>query len=82
MIDRLQKAVNRGRKLYSADKNFYMHELKEMTLMRGGMGYRVAHDATLAYYNVSNFAIYHPSVIAMYPENFAIGFFNFWGIAR
>lgn len=82
MIERLQNAVNKGQKIYGADKNFYMHELKEMTLMRGGMGYDAAHKAALAYYNVSNYALYHPSVIAALPEYFSTGFFNYWGIMR
>ena len=59
-----------------------MHELKEMILMKGGMGYEAAHKAALAYYKVSNYALYHPSVILAMPENFSTGFFTYWGLSR
>ena len=76
MISRLQQ----GGKLMGADRNFFLHELKEFSLMNKGMLYEAARAQTLAYYNVSNFALYHPEVILSLPGQFGPGWFAFWGL--
>jgi len=80
MVERLQAA--RGKKVFGADANFYLHELKEAAFMARGMSAKAAHNAALAFYQMSPHAVYHPSVIVAYSEWFDSSWFNFWKISR
>jgi len=80
MIERLENALENGIKITGADASFYMHEVAEATMMRKGMIYDVAHAAALLKYNVSQFSVYHPDVIARFPDQFANVWRVFWGI--
>ena len=80
MIARLENALASGQKLTGADAVFYLHEIYESTLMKGGMDYDSAHAATLLKYGNSPFAVYHPEVISAYPDRFNFNFARFWGI--
>jgi len=82
MINRLQNALNSGQSITGADASFYLHELKEIELMQGGMIQTVAHDAAIDFYQVSKYSTYHPDVIKSYSGWFNDAWFNFWGIAR
>lgn len=76
MMARIEDALKEGRKLTGADANFYMHELNEYTLMRGGNytdeAYHAAHAATLNKYGHSPFDLYPVDVAKKY------GFTNAW----
>lgn len=80
MIERLKTAHAAGESVSGADAVFYTHELAESTMMGRGVSYEVAHPAALTKYEVSPFSVYHPDVIAAYPEMFGPGWFKFWGI--
>ncbi|HET6384258.1 MAG TPA: hypothetical protein VFJ58_12770, partial [Armatimonadota bacterium] len=82
MIARLQAAMEAGERVSGADLSFYMHELAESTLMKGGMVYEDAHEAALAKYDVSRFSVYHPDVIAANPASFGDVWRNAWGLSR
>ncbi len=84
MIDRLQDALANGTEITGGDTNFYMHELYERTLMKGDPyteeAYYAAHDAAIARYGVSPFALYHPDVIEQFfPERFNLNWLKYWG---
>ena len=80
MINRLENALLNGHSITGADASFYLHELKEASLMQSGMLYENAHQAALNYYNVSPFSVYDPSVIQEFIINFNQNWLNFWGI--
>jgi len=83
MIHRVQEAIDTGTLLTKADASFYMHEISEFTMMRGGYTeeiYNVAHQAALNKYDVSPFSVYAPEVIQQMRESFGRGWFKFWGI--
>lgn len=82
MINRLEQAMKNGEKITGADASFYMHELKENTLMNGGMSYNGAHKMALETYNVSPFSVYHPDVIKLEPSSWGKLWFDFWGIKQ
>jgi len=82
MINRLQNALNSGQSITGADASFYLHELKEIELMQGGMVQTAAHQAALDFYQVSKFSTYHPDVIKAYSGWFNDAWFDFWGITR
>ena len=48
--------------------------------MESGMDYDTAHNAALKFYEVSNFSVYHPDVIKLFPEEFNDNWFKFWGL--
>ena len=82
MIERIEKAMKNGEKISQADASFYMHELKESTLMSKGMLYEEAHAAALATYEVSPFSVYHPDIITQNPSSWGKPWFDFWGIKK
>jgi hypothetical protein len=82
MINRIETALNNGKKLTGADASYYMHELKEGTLMGTGLSYEAAHAAALEAYQVSPFSVYHPEVIQQNPSAWGKPWFNFWGIKK
>jgi hypothetical protein len=82
MINRIESALKNGEKLTGADASFYMHEIKERTLMNGGMSYNQAHQVSLETYGVSPFSVYHPEVIWEQPSAWGKPWFDFWGIEK
>jgi hypothetical protein len=78
MINRLENALKNGERITGADASFYLHELKEASLMKNGMSYDVAHKAALDFYEVSPFSVYHPEVIKANPEWFNSNWLKFW----
>ena len=82
MISRIESSLKSGNALTGADLNFYLHELKEASLMQGGMSYGAAHQAALDFYGASPYSVYDPSVIQKFPEVFNSNWFDFWGIKR
>ena len=80
MINRLETALGQGAKITGADASFYLHELKEFELMQAGMNYDLAHQASLNFYNVSPFSLYHPNVIQTFPSEFNALWKEFWGL--
>lgn len=83
MVARLEKALESGQRIRGADRNFYMHELKEATLMnKRGLTYDVAHPMALKWDRVSPFSLYSPKVIKAFPKDFNDNFRVFWGIPR
>jgi len=82
MIERIEKAMMNGEKLTGADASYYMHELKESTLMSQGLSYDAAHIAALETYKVSPFSVYHPEVILKDPSAWGKPWFEFWEITK
>ena len=82
MITRVENALKGGGQLVGADANFYLHEIKETTLMGKGMSYAEAHAAALKAYGHVEFDLYHPNVISSMPEEFGSKWFEHWGICR
>jgi hypothetical protein len=82
MINRIETALKNGEKITGADASYYMHELKESTLMSKGLSYEEAHVAALETYQVSPFSVYHPEVIQQNPSAWGKPWFNFWGIKK
>ena len=82
MINRIETALKNGEKITGADASYYMHELKESTLMSKGLSYEEAHVAALETYQVSPFSVYHPEVIQQDPSAWGKPWFNFWGIKK
>ena len=82
MINRLETALESGTPITGADASFYLHELKEASLMSSGMSYNQAHQAALDFYEVSNFSVYHPDVIKKDLGFWNDGWLKFWGITR
>lgn len=80
MIQRLENSIANGRRVTGPDRNFYMHELKEATLMRRGMPYNSAHPEAIRWDRVSPFELYHPEVIKANPTIFNPNFLEFWRI--
>jgi hypothetical protein len=80
MLKRVEYALKNDQPLSGADANFYLHELKEASLMQSGMPYEEAHQAALDFYGVSPYSIYHPEVIQQFPDVFNSNWFKFWGI--
>lgn len=82
MIDRLKQAMKAGRRVKGADASFYMHEISEATKMRRKPYieevYIRAHQSALGKYQVSPFSLYHPDVIAAYPQYFNRNWRRFW----
>ena len=82
MINRIEAALKNGEKITGADASYYMHELKESTLMSKGLLYEEAHVAALETYQVSPFSVYHPEVIQLNPSAWGKSWFNFWEIKK
>ncbi len=82
MISRLESAYANNTPIEGADLDFYAHEIYESTLMKNGMSYEDAHEAAKAYYNATEFNLYHPEVIKANPKLFNNAWFEFWGIER
>jgi len=80
MIKRIQNSLNNGNVITGADANFYLHELKEASLMQGGMPYSAAHQAALNFYGISPYSLYDPTVIQQLPDVFNSNWFNYWEI--
>jgi hypothetical protein len=80
MMERLRSAFQNGGLLSGADASFYMHEAAEATLMARGISYPSAHAASLQKYGVSQYSVYHPSVIAALPQWFNKNWRTFWGM--
>jgi RHS repeat-associated protein len=89
MIQRLENALANGERITGADRNFYMHELKENTVMNGLMkkgatfddAYEVAHPGAIQWDKVSPFELYHPEIIQKCgTQCFGPGFFKYWGL--
>ncbi len=77
MLNRLENALQNGQSITGADASFYLHELKEASLMQGGLGYDAAHQVALEFYQVSPYSVYHPEVIQANSEWFNDKWFNF-----
>ena len=73
MIQRLTNSMNASEKIRGADASYYMHELREATLMKNGMQYYDAHNAALEYFKVSPYSVYHPDVIKANPSAWGNG---------
>lgn len=82
MINRLQNALNSGQLITGVDASFYLHELKEIQLMQGGMTQVAAHQVAINHYGVSRFSTYHPDVIKAMTEDFNLSWFDFWEIVK
>ncbi len=82
MLKRLEDALAKGQKITGADAVYYTHELKEAQLVASGLDQEAAHLATLEYYGVSPFSVYHPDVIKKEPGWWNNGWFDFWNIKR
>ena len=82
MISRLENAYANNTSIDGADLDFYAHEIYESTLMKNGMNYNDAHEAAKAYYNATEFNLYHPEVVKANPKLFNNAWFEFWGIER
>ncbi len=83
MLNRLGDAYKSGSRLTGADRNFFIHELREATFMAKGLGAEQAHLATLAYHQMSGFAVYHPAVIQAFGSlYFNSGWFAYWGLTH
>ena len=82
MIERIENALKNGEKLSGADASFYMHEIKESSLMSQGYTYEQAHKITLETYQVSPFSVYHPDIIQKDPQSWGKPWFDFWGIEK
>ncbi len=80
MVGRLHSALQSGQRISGADKNFYLHELAEATMMARGMSAEAAHLAAINKYRVSPFSLYHPEVILKLPGHFNENWLRFWGI--
>jgi hypothetical protein len=57
-----------------------MHEAAEATLMARGLAYETAHAMAIQKYGVSQYSVYHPSVVAALPQWFNNNWRTFWGI--
>lgn len=82
MLNRLQSALDEGKELEGADKDFYEHELYEKQLMDNGMGYHEAHATALKDLGVSEFGLHPPEVIRATPGWWSSGYYSHWGIGR
>ncbi|MBQ5989431.1 MAG: hypothetical protein IJL67_08055 [Oscillospiraceae bacterium] len=89
MIERLEQAMIKGEKIKSADASFYMHELAESHMMKSLLkttdfenAYDIAHSAALKKYDVSQFSVYHPEVIAKNSEQFSLAWRRFWEVNK
>jgi hypothetical protein len=80
MISRIETAIKGGQKLTGADANFYLHEIKEATLMGKGLTYEQAHAKALKNYGLSEFDLYHPDVIQKNKGWFNDKWPKYWGI--
>lgn len=80
MINRLKAAAAEGRSLTGADRNFYLHELAESSMVSTGTSQEAAHQRALEIYNVDPSALYHPDVIRQHPAWFNNVQKNYWGI--
>jgi RHS repeat-associated protein len=82
MIERLRTALSQRNPISGADASFYLHEIREATLMGRGMEYAAAHCEALNRYGVSPFSVYHPQVIQAMPQQFGPSWFEFWKLPR
>lgn len=82
MVKRLENALKNGEKITGADAVYYLHELKEASLVNSGILQPVAHDMAIEFYGVSPYSVYHPDVIQMEPGWWNNAWFEFWGIER
>lgn len=86
MLRRIKEALKENRLLTRADASFYMHEIREATLveqlMRRGKPFSdaqtVAHLEALDRYKVSPFSVYNPDVIKSLPGEFNSNWAGFW----
>jgi hypothetical protein len=78
MIQRLRAALASGGRITGADASFYLHEIYESAMMNRGLPYRFAHGYALELYGASAFSVYHPDVIAAYPQLFNSNWADFW----
>ncbi len=85
MIRRLENAMKNGEKITGADASFYMHELAESYIMEDltktmdfESAYDIAHSLALSKYEVSQFSVYHPEVIANNSSQFSLAWKRFW----
>jgi len=85
MINRLENAMKNGEKITGADASFYMHELAESHMMKDltktmdfESAYDIAHSSALSKYEVSQFSVYHPDVIANNSSQFSLAWKRFW----
>ncbi|WP_242974146.1 hypothetical protein [Clostridium cagae] len=79
MINRLENAMKNSEKITRADASFYMHELAESHMMKKltktmdfESAYDIAHSSALSKYEVSQFSVYHPEVIANNSSQFSL----------
>lgn len=83
MINRIQNSIDAGAWLRDADAIFYTHEISEYTIMNGVYDlttYNIAHQAAIAKYQVSDYAIYAREIIELFPKNFNPAYHKFWNI--
>lgn len=66
-----------------------MHELAESHMMKSLLkttdfenAYDIAHSAALKKYDVSQFSVYHPEVIAKNSEQFSLAWRRFWEVNK
>ncbi|WP_252251031.1 hypothetical protein [Clostridium sp. ZBS13] len=85
MINRLENAMKNSEKITRADASFYMHELAESHMMKDltktmdfESAYDIAHSSALSKYEVSQFSVYHPEVIANNSSQFSLAWKRFW----
>lgn len=78
LINRIKAALKNGEKITGEDASYYMHGLKESTLMSKRLSYEEAHVVALETYQVSPFSVYHPEVIQQNPRAWGKPWFKFW----
>ena len=72
--------MRNGQRVSGADANYYIHEIAEGTSRARGLGYDPAHAAALGKYRMSPYSLYHPDVIAKFPDEFNDAFRAYWGL--
>jgi len=82
MLKRLGAALKAGERLTGADKNFYLHELKEPELMAEGFSPETAHLIALQERGQSAYSFYSPDVVQAFPETFNSNWLGFWGLSK
>ncbi|HRJ87051.1 MAG TPA: RHS repeat-associated core domain-containing protein [Pyrinomonadaceae bacterium] len=80
MVRRLEDAIkSSGGRVTGADRNFYVHELKESTLFRRNLFTSdEAHKIALRWDNANPFSLYHRDVIRANPRIFNPNFMQYW----
>ena len=80
MLQIIEIKLNNGEILTGAYKDFYEHELTEMSLMEQGYDYNTAHEMALEIHNVCPQQLYAPEVVSEFSKWFNKLDFEYWGI--